>query len=292
VPPSSDPRRLSQARQATEALYGRAPNPFAGWSRAELSAIVYDESGAYTINERYAAANQRTELDQKFWAPVFQRALDSGDWKPVITAALVFYASLSAWSRPPIRTTTPSCCSNTWISTSCSRKRRCRRNNRWTWRACWKRWCCRWDRWPGRRCHPGSDAAAPGAVIGRTDRRCTAPGRPDPGQQCAHSVQDSAYLVLLQRVFGVLRREDEPAPVRRATAGVASRDFLAYGDRRLLAEAYAYAQANGMALDEVDALARDLATYRRHAPAVRLPAAALPAGRRVRHAGAGRPYEQ
>ncbi|MFX5937813.1 hypothetical protein ABTE71_20875, partial [Acinetobacter baumannii] len=35
-------------------------------------------------------------LDQKYWAPVFQRALESGDWKPVITAALVFYASLSA----------------------------------------------------------------------------------------------------------------------------------------------------------------------------------------------------
>jgi hypothetical protein len=184
VPPSSDPRRLSQARQATEALYGRAPNPFAGWSRAELSAIVYDESGAYTINERYAAANQRTELDQKFWAPVFQRALDSGDWKPVITAALVFYASSC-----PEQTAYPDNYAQLLqqymdLYQLQPRKRRCRRNSRSIWRACWKRWCCHWDRWPGRRCHPGSDAAAPGAVIGRTDRRRPAPGRPDPGQQC------------------------------------------------------------------------------------------------------------
>jgi hypothetical protein len=51
--------------------------------------------------------------------------------------------------------------------------------------------------------------------------------------------------------------------VRRAAAGTSARDFLAYGDRRLLAEAYDYAQAHEMALEEVDALARDLAAYRR-----------------------------
>lgn len=263
VPPSSDPRRLNQARQATEALYGRAPNPFAGWSRAELSAIVYDESGAYTINERYAAANQRTELDQKFWAPVFQRALDSGDWKPVITAALVFYASLSALEQ----TAYPD-----------------------NYAQLLQQYLDLYQLQPQAPLPPqqqidlarmletlvlpmGPLALAGGVIRGLMLPRlgpslaeliAAAPRLADLIQvnNAAHSVQDSAYLVLLQRVFGVLRREDEPTPVRRTTAGVASRDFLAYGDRRLLAEAYAYAQANGMALDEVDALARDLATYR------------------------------
>jgi len=87
----------------------------------------------------------------------------------------------------------------------------------------------------------------------------------------AHSVQDSSYLFLLQRIFGVQRREDEPAPARRNTApgnGVggtallAARDFLSYGDRRYLAAAYGYAQQQGIALEEVDALAQDLARYR------------------------------
>lgn len=264
LPPSSDPRRLSQARQATEALYGRAPNPFAGWSRAELSAIVYDESGAYTINERYAAANQRTELDQRFWAPVFQRALDSGDWKPVITAALVFYASLSALEQ----TAYPD-----------------------NYAQLLQQYLDLYQLQPQAPLPPqqqidlarmletlvlpmGPLALAGGVIRGLMLPRlgpslaeliAAAPRLADLIQvnNAAHSVQDSAYLVLLQRVFGVMRREDEPTPVRRATvAGVASRDFLAYGDRRLLAEAYAYAQANGMAPEEVDALAQDLATYR------------------------------
>jgi len=267
VPPSNDPQRLRQARQATESLYGRADNPFAYKSRAELSAIIYDESGSYTVNERYAAANQRTELDQKFWAPVFQRALESGDWKPVITAALVFYASLSALEQTAYpdnyaqllqqyldlyQLQSPSSPSALPPQQQMDLARMLETL-----------------------VLPLGPLALAGGVIrglmlprlgpSLAELIAAAPRLADLLQvnNSAHAAQDSAYLMLLQRVFGVGRREDEPAPVRRAAAGTSARDFLAYGDRRLLAEAYDYAQAHEMALDEVDALARDLAAYRR-----------------------------
>jgi len=275
LPVSQDPLRLERARQATESLYGRAANPFAGLARADLSAIVYDDSGAYTINERYAAANQRTELDQRFWAPIFQRALESGDWKPVITAALVFYVSLSALERtaypdnyaqllqqyldlyrlqpqaalPPQQQADLARMLETLVLPS------------------------------------GPLALAGGAIRGLLLPRlgpslaeiiAAAPRLADLVQvsNLAHSVQDSSYLALLQRVFGVQRREDEPTPARRNNAGggvsgsagstavLAARDFLSYGDRRYLAAAYAYAQQQGIAPEDVDALVQDLARYR------------------------------
>ncbi|MFJ3055942.1 hypothetical protein [Herbaspirillum sp. NPDC087042] len=264
VPPSNDPQRLQQARQATESLYGRAANPFAGLSRAELSAIVYDESGAYTVNERYAAANQRTALDQQFWTPVFQQALESGNWQPVISAALVFYATLS----PLEQTAYPA----NYVQLL-------------------QQYLDLYQWQPQTPLPPQQqlDLAhmletlvlpmGPLALAGGVIRGLVLP-RPGPSlaeliaaaprladliqiDNIAHSVQDSSYLVLLQRVFGVGRRDDEPAVARRAAPGVGNVDFLSAADRRYLAQAYGFARLHGMALEDVDALARDLARYRR-----------------------------
>lgn len=272
LPPSQEPQRLARARQATESLYGRAANPFAGLARAELSAIVYDDSGAYTINERYAAANQRTELDQRFWAPVFQRALESGNWQPVITAALVFYVSLSTLERTAYPDNYPQLLQQ-YLDLY-------RLQPQAVLPAPQQADLARMLETlvlPG-----GPLALAGGAIQGLLLPRlgpslaeilAAAPRLADLLQvnNLAHSVQDSSYLFLLQRIFGVQRREDEPAPARRNTApgnGVggtallAARDFLSYGDRRYLAAAYGYAQQQGIALEEVDALAQDLARYR------------------------------
>ncbi|WP_050469454.1 hypothetical protein [Herbaspirillum chlorophenolicum] len=262
-PDSSDPVRLKQAEQATESLYGRAANPFAGRSRAELSAIIYDESGAYTVNERYAAANQRTELDNRFWAPVFQRAMTTGDWRPVLEAGLAFYASLSLLERtayPPNYVQLM----QQYLALDSLR--------------------------PGAPLPPqqqadlvrmleslvlpsGPLALAGGVVRGLVLPRVTpsamaliaaAPKLVDilPVSSIVRAVQDDAYRMLLQRVFGVVRREDEPTVARTTGLSMQNREFLSFGDRRYLADAYAYAAANGLALEEVDALADDLATYR------------------------------
>ncbi|MBO9537315.1 hypothetical protein [Herbaspirillum sp.] len=273
-PDSADPARLKQAGQATESLYGRAPNPFAGLSRAELSAIVYDESGAYTVNERYAAANQRTELDNRFWAPVFQRALTTGDWRPVIEAGLAFYASLS----PLERTAYPP-----------------------NYAQLMQQYLALDSLQPASPLPPqqqadlvhmleslvlpaGPLALAGGVIRGLVLPRVTpsaleliaqAPKLVDilPVSSIVRAVPGDAYMVLLQRVFGVARREDEPAVARRAGLSLQNRDFLSLGDRRYLADAYVYAAANGVPLEEVDALADDLAAYRLlraddgHAPA-------------------------
>lgn len=58
VPASDDPVRHEQAKKATAFLRGRAANPFASQSREVLSAILYDDSGAYTLNERHAALKE------------------------------------------------------------------------------------------------------------------------------------------------------------------------------------------------------------------------------------------
>lgn len=61
VPKTDDPELLARAKQATAYINdsergGRSvKNPFAGLSRAELSSIIYDESGTFTVNERRAA---------------------------------------------------------------------------------------------------------------------------------------------------------------------------------------------------------------------------------------------
>lgn len=262
-PDSTDPVRLKQAEQATESLYGRAANPFAGRSRAELSAIIYDESGAYTVNERYAAANQRTELDNRFWAPVFQRALTTGDWRPVVEAGLVFYASLSPLERtayPPNYVQLMQqylALDNLRPETSLPPKQQADLVHMLESLVL-----------------PSSPLALAGGVIrGLVLPRITpsaltliaqAPKLVDilPVSSIVRAVQDDAYLVLLQRVFGVTRREDEPAVARRTGLSMQNRDFLSLGDRRYLADAYVYAAANGIALEEVDALADDLAAYR------------------------------
>lgn len=296
LPPSQEPQRLARARQATESLYGHAANPFAGLGRAELSAIVYDDSGAYTINERYAAANQRTELDQRFWAPVFQRALESGNWQPVITAALVFYVSLSALERTAYPDNYPQLLQQ-YLDLY-------RLQPQAVLPAPQQADLARMLETlvlPG-----GPLALAGGAIQGLLLPRlgpslaeilAAAPRLADLVQvnNLAHSVQDSSYLLLLQRVFGVQRREDEPAPARRTSvpgngsgvgnmAALAARDFLSYGDRRYLAAAYAYALQQGIAPEEVDALAQDLARYRQERAGAGAPADAADAARALAHA--------
>lgn len=58
MPATSDPARLARAKQAMRFTYGLSPNPFAGLTREELNAIVYDEAKTYTLNERRAAYAQ------------------------------------------------------------------------------------------------------------------------------------------------------------------------------------------------------------------------------------------
>lgn len=61
VPDTDDPELLARAKQATTFANSSNPsnirqkNPFIGLSDEQLSLIVYDDSGTFTKNERYAA---------------------------------------------------------------------------------------------------------------------------------------------------------------------------------------------------------------------------------------------
>lgn len=101
VPDSDDLERLERARQATDYLHAKAPNPFAGMSQEQLSLIVYDEGGAFTVNERRAAwleSNRQScewtsVVGEKLWN-VRQRP---GETAEVLKEILEYYRSL-----PPI----------------------------------------------------------------------------------------------------------------------------------------------------------------------------------------------
>lgn len=73
IPKTSDPELLARAKQATEFLAGMRHegngrnNPFAGLSREQLANITYDDSGAYTFNERTAAFAE-TQKQEYEWA--------------------------------------------------------------------------------------------------------------------------------------------------------------------------------------------------------------------------------
>ncbi|MCA1325057.1 hypothetical protein [Herbaspirillum sp. alder98] len=259
LPPSSDPDRLRQAAQATESLYGRAPNPFASLGRSALSAIVYDESGAYTANERFAAASQRAELDRAFWQPVFQRALGSGDWRGVIEAGLSFYASLSPLEQSAYPANYVQLMQQYLALDSIGNPAKMPPAQQ-----------VELANWLQALVLPSGPLALSGALalprlsLSASTWLAMGPRLVEllPLSSMATAAEETNYQVLLQRVFGAASRDDEPAVARRLVQSATAREFLSLADRRYLADAYGYAAANGLALDEVDLLAGSLARYR------------------------------
>lgn len=72
LPKTDDPERLALAQKAIDfsvAIHqsppGKAPNPYASMDRDKLSAMAYDDSGAFSEAERYAAfgALQKQDFD-------------------------------------------------------------------------------------------------------------------------------------------------------------------------------------------------------------------------------------
>jgi hypothetical protein len=259
VPDSSDPERLRQAAQATESLYGRASNPFAGLGRSALSAIIYDESGAYTANERFAATSQRAELDQAFWQPVFQQAMATGDWRPVIVAGLSFYAGLSPLEQSAYPANYVQLMQQYLMLHDIA--------NSTTMPPAQQVELANWLQslvLPSGPLALGGGLLLPKLTLSISAWLATGPRLVEllPLSSMGAAAENANYQVLLQRVFGVGSRDDEPAVARRLAQSVSAREFLSLADRRYLADAYGYAMANGMALEEVDMLAGGLARYR------------------------------
>ncbi|UOO20044.1 hypothetical protein E4659_00640 [Dickeya dianthicola] len=101
VPDSTDPQRLAQATQATDFLNGKGTNPFKGMSRDQLALITYDDSGAFTVNERRAAWQESYDQNQEWKRAVVARIMEEYNSKGQVSAStyqsiLDHYQSLPA----------------------------------------------------------------------------------------------------------------------------------------------------------------------------------------------------
>ncbi|ATY30866.1 hypothetical protein [Sphingomonas psychrotolerans] len=77
VPEPGDTDALASAAAANAYVADvRLPNPFAGRSRDQLSAIANDESGTFTTNEKYAAHRQANEEEQAWRIKAVAAAMD------------------------------------------------------------------------------------------------------------------------------------------------------------------------------------------------------------------------
>ncbi|QYM92778.1 hypothetical protein [Dickeya zeae] len=101
VPDSTDPQRLAQATQATDFLNGKGTNPFRGMSRDQLALITYDDSGAFTVNERRAAWEESYDQHASWSREVSARIMEEYERKGRVSAStyqsiLDHYQSLPA----------------------------------------------------------------------------------------------------------------------------------------------------------------------------------------------------
>ncbi|MEQ9947244.1 hypothetical protein [Pectobacterium aroidearum] len=76
VPKTDDPELLARARQATDFLNDKGANPFKGLSREQLALITYDESGAFTVNERRAAWVESYDQEQQWRQAIAAKMMD------------------------------------------------------------------------------------------------------------------------------------------------------------------------------------------------------------------------
>ncbi|NKI75381.1 hypothetical protein Dpoa2040_002671 [Dickeya sp. CFBP 2040] len=99
--PTADVReRLARVRQATAFANGIGTNPFNGLTYQQLSLIVYDDSGVFTLNERRAAWSEAYAQDQAWRQHIVTQArLNYGQpqWQiRFFTEVLKNYRSLPA----------------------------------------------------------------------------------------------------------------------------------------------------------------------------------------------------
>lgn len=110
LPASSDPGRLNLAKQAanylltaqygSKALYDDASsdNPFSNLDRKSLSALAFDDSGAFTSAERQVAFFELSSRDVDFTNKVFdtQPSIDKNDGVQTRVTSLLADASLAS----------------------------------------------------------------------------------------------------------------------------------------------------------------------------------------------------
>jgi len=77
IPKTDDPARLARAKQATDFSNDQGTNPFAGMSRDQLDLIVYDEGGAFTTNEKFAAWAEASSQEYAWRKQFVAKSMDA-----------------------------------------------------------------------------------------------------------------------------------------------------------------------------------------------------------------------
>jgi hypothetical protein len=90
LPVPATPDSLASAASATSFVDsgGTQPNPFASLSRTALTAIIYNESGQYAVNQRLAASAQQGNNDSAFLMAASNRSIATGNDSFVYSALL------------------------------------------------------------------------------------------------------------------------------------------------------------------------------------------------------------
>jgi glucan-binding YG repeat protein len=90
LPNPATPDRIASAESATEYVQSgeNTPNPFSGYSRSDLTKVIYDQSGTYTINERIAAQAQQEDNDSAYLLAASSKTAETGDIRYLHSALL------------------------------------------------------------------------------------------------------------------------------------------------------------------------------------------------------------
>jgi len=236
VPKTDDPALLARAKQATEFVnrtsnQESAKNPFAGLSREQLSHIVYDDSGTYTVNERRAASYEADQQEEAWRQQVCAKAMNeynsTGKLTQFFSSCLDHFKQLPAIEQAQYPAD---------YASDLQSKVDLDFNYR-THQA------------EGKRNSPQSliDAVLP-----------MQSKEPSPKP----AAQDKGMAIVNQRLYG----GQANTPVLSAQIHFNSNSplahFLSLDDREMLGEMYVIAQQEGAALEHVDAIAYSLGRYR------------------------------
>lgn len=104
LPKTDDPARLALGQKALDYVIGlhksppkHLPNPFAGMARNSLSAVTYDDSGAYTTAERFAAWAELRAQDEAYFSKLATKITNGDDRREFYKGVLDHFDDL-----PPV----------------------------------------------------------------------------------------------------------------------------------------------------------------------------------------------
>lgn len=107
VPDTTDPELLARAKSATDFVNlasiwdQRDKNPFVGLSTDQLTLIIYDDSGSYTVNERRAASYGAHAIYEDWAKKVCDMAMDEYNRTGVAQSPKVLAEMLSYYRTLP-----------------------------------------------------------------------------------------------------------------------------------------------------------------------------------------------